>query len=276
MTEEQPFWSWQLCRCSFRQTLSLAEPLVWNDVRRQWETVKQLKFPLLLMGFLGMWICGALVYLALKYTSATNGTLIYTSSPVMIILIELFVRGRRVIWRERIGITMAFLGVLVIVAKGLMSNLTGLQFNAGDLIFVVTAFSWALYSVGLKSERFQAFSTATLFFLIAMCGSILLFPFALVETLYFQRFPSSLDAWINIAGIVAIASLLAFSLFQYGVKILGPSMAGIFLYLLPIYGVSLAILFLGETLATYHLWGVLLVLGGVVLATVPSKVFRRS
>ena len=41
-----------------------------------------------LLGFLGMWICGALIYLALRYTSATNATLIYTTSSVMILLLD--------------------------------------------------------------------------------------------------------------------------------------------------------------------------------------------
>jgi hypothetical protein len=39
----------------------------------------------LLLGFLGMWICGAGVYYALQFTTATNGTLIYTTSPLMVI-----------------------------------------------------------------------------------------------------------------------------------------------------------------------------------------------
>ena len=47
-----------------------------------------------LLGFLGMWICGALVYLALRYTTATNATLIYTTSSVMILLLDWALRDR--------------------------------------------------------------------------------------------------------------------------------------------------------------------------------------
>ena len=250
-------------------------PFVRTEIQNNRQSIVQLKWPLMVMGLLGMWICGALVYLALKYTTATNGTLIYTSSPVLIILIELLFKGRKVGWREGLGITLAFIGVVTIVAKGLFANLLNLQFNAGDIILVVTALSWAIYSVGLKSDRYKSFSTLGLFFLIAASGAVLLLPFAVVEMLYFKDFPTSSAAWGNIAGIVVISSLLAFSTFQFGVKTLGPSLAGIFLYLLPIYGVSLAILFLGEELANYHFWGVLLVLGGVVMATIPAKLLPR-
>ncbi len=250
-------------------------PFIRVEIQRNRQAIVALTTPLFLMGFVGMWICGALVYLALKYTSATNGTLIYTSSPVLIILIEFVLKGRKVGLREGLGIALAFVGVVIIVTKGLMSNLFGFKFNSGDIIFVIAAISWAIYSVGLKSERFQSFSTLGLFFLIAVSGAVLLLPFAIFEIVYLREFPTNGTAWINIAGIVAIASLLAFSAFQLGVKTLGPSLAGIFLYLLPIYGVSLAIVFLDEELAAYHLWGVLLVLGGVVLATLPANVFGK-
>ena len=231
---------------------------------------------LMIMGFLGMWVCGALVYLALKYTSATNGTLIYTSSPVMIIVIEWLFRGRKISWRDVVGIVLATIGVLFIVTKGEVNNLIALQFNAGDLIFVFTAISWAVYSVLLKSEKFQALPTLSLFMLIAASGALLLAPFAIAEIVIFKQFPITFTAWRSIAGIVVLASVLAFGMYQYGVKVLGASLTGISLYLLPVYGVTLAILFLGESFRSFHFWGILLVLSGVVLATLPTSIFKRD
>ncbi len=249
-------------------------PFVAITLKRDWPQIRKLGLRLLVMGFLGMWVCGALVYLALKYTSATNGTLIYTSSPVLIILIEWAFRGRAIGVREALGVTIAFVGVVVIVAKGSFARLLDLEFNPGDLIFVGTAISWAIYSVGLRTPALSGFQTFPLFALLAGAGALLLAPFALVETIWLQSFPHTVSAWTNITGIVLISSLLAFSAFQYGVKIVGSSLAGVFLYLLPVYGVTLAILFLGEDLAAYHGWGILLVLGGVVMATVPATVFK--
>ena len=233
--------------------------------------IRQSLHQLAVLGILGMWICGALVYLALDYTTATNGTLIYTSSPVLIILIEWLFRGRKVGLREAAGVTIALLGVVVIVVKGSLEVLLSLTFNIGDLLFVGCAVSWAVYSVLLKSQQLLPLQTLPLFMLVAASGALLLAPFALTEMVWLQTFPTSTTTWLNIAGIVVLASLLAFSAFQYGVKVIGPSLTGIFLYLLPVYGVGLAVLFLGEELALYHLWGVLCVLPGVILATWPKK-----
>jgi drug/metabolite transporter (DMT)-like permease len=249
-------------------------PIVWPALSRNRVLVGQISKQLMILGFLGMWICGALVYLALKYTSATNGTLIYTSSPVLIILIEWLFRGRSIGWREAIGVSLALIGVIVIIVKASLSTLIALKFNAGDLLFVGSAISWSIYSVMLKSRKLATLQTLPLFMLIAASGALLLAPFALFEVIWLQRFPSTGSAWMNIAGIVCLASLLAFSMFQYGVKVIGPSLTGIFMYLLPVYGVSLAVTFLGEELALYHLWGALLVLSGVILATWPKKLTR--
>ena len=51
---------------------------------------------ILLLALLGMWICGGGVYLALGHTTATNGALIYTTSPVIIIVLEAIFFRRRI------------------------------------------------------------------------------------------------------------------------------------------------------------------------------------
>lgn len=273
VAEVEPF---TLAFLRWTLTAFILVPFVWTFLRQRKRDAREIAPALLAMGFFGMWICGALVYLALKYTSATNGTLIYTSSPVIIILIEWFWKGRQIGWREAMGVALAFCGVVVIVLKGDLQNLLNLQFNLGDLIFVLAAVSWAIYSVALKSHRFQQFGTLPLFMMMAACGGLLLAPFALFEIVWFEKFPTTASAWTNIIGIVVFASLLAFSTFQFGVKVLGASVAGIFLYLLPVYGVSMAVVFLGENLGAYHGWGILLVLGGVILATLPVRLFQTS
>ncbi|MDD9910657.1 MAG: DMT family transporter [Ahrensia sp.] len=248
---------------------AILAPFVWGDIKSASIDWKTLWKPLTLMGFLGMWVCGALVYLALKYTTATNGTLIYTSSPVIIILIERVLRGRVISALEALGILLAIVGVVSIVVRGSLDILLSLSFNAGDLLFVVASVSWAVYSFLLRGEEFQALPTMPLFALIAAFGAAILAPFAAAETVVTQSAPTGALLWANIAGIILFSSLIAFSSYNHGVKVLGSSLAGIFLYLLPIYGVALAVILLGEEVFAYHVWGSMLVLGGVVLATFP-------
>jgi drug/metabolite transporter (DMT)-like permease len=226
---------------------------------------------ILVLAFLGMWICGGIVYLALGHTTATNGTLIYTTSPVIIILLEAIFGGRRIGWREALGALIAFGGVATILLRGDLSTLLGLRFNLGDLLFVAAAMAWAGYSIIYKSSPLRGISNMTLFALVAAGGAVLVLPVAAIELAMGAPPPMTQSAWGGIGGIVVFASLLAFSGFQFGVRELGAPVAGLFLYLLPPYGVVLAVIFLGESLERFHLAGIALVMAGIVLATLPAS-----
>ena len=226
---------------------------------------------LLLIAFLGMWFCGGGVYLGLRWTTATNGTLIYTTSPVIILLMEAAFKGRRIGLREGLGALLAFLGVCVIVMRGDLAALTSLQFNIGDLMFVGAAIAWAAYSILYRSPALEGLSNAAMLGLMALAGALLLLPAAGLESAAGAVLPTTTQAWMGIAGIVIFPSLLAFSTFQFGIRELGAPVASMFMYLMPPYGVLLAMVFLGEELALFHLVGIALVMGGVVLATFPSR-----
>lgn len=248
--------------------------------RKQWPqmvAIAKSQWPLLFaLGFLGMFICGGIVYLALRETTATNGTLIYTIPPIVIILIERIWRKRPLKWRESLGVVLAVLGVAIIVARGSLETLVDLDFNSGDLLFLLAACSWALYSVLLKSKSLASLGTLPLFALVAMFGALCLLPFALFELAQGIDLPHTVHHWSIIAGIIVLSSLISFSTFQHGVRVLGSSIAGIFLYLLPPFGIGFAWFFLGETIQQFHIAGILAVLSGVVLATFPARLLDRK
>ncbi len=241
---------------------------MWLLAKKHWKTLFRL-------GFLGMFICGAIVYLALKVTTATNGTLIYTIPPVIIILIERFWRDRPLQVRESIGVGLAIFGVFIIIAKGSLETVFNMDFNSGDLLFLLAAVSWAIYSVILRSKIFSELGTLPLFAMIALIGAILLLPFAAYEFYAGIDMPHTRNHWMMIGGIIVFSSLIAFSTFQHGVRILGPSIAGIFMYLLPPCGVGFAWYFLGERIQGFHIAGIATVLSGVMLATFPIKLFSK-
>jgi len=249
----------------------LLSPFLWlaRDRVRTYVTTYPLHW--LLLGFLGMWICGAGVYYALQFTTATNGTLIYTTSPLMVIILERMFFGRATSWREIAGIIVGFLGVAIIVLNGDFTGLADSSFNRGDLMFIFAALSWAGYSVLLKGPRTAGLPVSALFAVVTLSGALLLAPFAFWEFLTSAAMPQTWSAWGGIAGIVVFSSLLAFSGYQYGVARLGASTTSIFMYLLPPYGVGLAVMVLGEPFHTHHAIGIATVLTGLVLATAPRR-----
>jgi drug/metabolite transporter (DMT)-like permease len=262
------FWRWFLA-------FLILLPAAWPGMKAhrailfaQWKTIA-------ILGFLGMWVCGGGVYLSLNYTTATNGILIYTSSPVFILLLEIAFRGQRTSIRQVAGIVLAFVGVAAILLGGDLARLVTFEFNVGDIGIAIAAISWALYSVVLKRAALAGLPTIVLFATTALAGWIILFPMLVWEMVALRHVPASVEAWASIFGVAIVASVLAFSAYQYGIKVLGPTVTGIFLYLLPAYGVLMAVVFLGESLRAFHWAGFVLITLGLVLATAPSGLWQR-
>ncbi|WP_119943136.1 DMT family transporter [Neorhizobium sp. NCHU2750] len=246
-------------------------PFIVMDRRASFAFVRNHFWLWLLLGGLGMGVCGGLVYWSLTYTSAANGTLIYTTSPLFIILFQWMFSGRSVSGRELAGMVVAFAGVIYIVVHGDPVALLHLKFNIGDLGILIAAICFAIYSILLKNPHLQELRPLALFGIIAFSGTIVLLPPSLAEFLSGGAVPSSASAWWKIAGMVAFASLAAFFCFQHVVRVFGPATAGVTLYLMPPVSIVMAVLFLGETFEPYHALGIVLVLGGVVLASLKGK-----
>lgn len=225
----------------------------------------------LLLGFLGMGICGGFVYWALTLTTASNATLIYTTSSLFIILLQWLLYGRRMSRGELAGMTIAFAGVTTIVLKGDANALLHFSFNLGDLGILVAAIAFAIYSLLLRHPATRAMPPLPLFGLLALSGALVLAPPALYEALNGGLLPDSASDWTKLAGIIAFASLAAFYCFTHTVRVFGPAAGGITLYLMPPMSILMAVVFLGETFEIYHAVGIVLVTGGVILATAPRR-----
>ncbi len=257
------FWRWSLALVLM---LPLAGAGLWryrHVLRRQWAV-------LLLLGALGMGVCGAFVYVGLKTTTATNAGLIYAASPALILAIGALFRGEPVRPRQIAGIVLAIAGVAAILARGDIAALLALRFTIGDLWVLGATIAWAVYSVLLKRQSL-AMPTFVLFAAIAAAGVLCLAPFYVAETLAGQPVVWSPEALLSVAGVAVFASVLAYSSYQKGVTVIGPARAGPFMYLMPAYAAVLAMLFLGERLALFHLLGFALILGGVALASATAR-----
>lgn len=263
---------WTLAFLRWLGAFLILLPFAWNGLRRSFGELLAQAPTIAALGFLGMFICGGIVYLALHYTTATNATLIYACSPVMILILEWLFRGRPIGLLEISGAALAFSGVAV-VALGTAGE-SHFALNPGDALVGLGAFSWAIYSVVQGRPSITAIPGLPLFSAITLTGAVLLAPMMLFEVARGPAWPHSAGAWLAVAAIALVPSVGAFFGYQYGVRRLGPATIGMALYLQTPYGVALALLFLGESFHTYHLVGFALILPGVVLATIRRRVVR--
>lgn len=249
----------------------IMSPIIWHHRQQCLAFVRQHTALWLVLGILGMGICGGVVYWALTLTTASNATLIYTTSSLFIILLEWLFVGRRISLREIAGMVIAFAGVAAIVLKGDLSAILHLRFNLGDLAILAAAISFAVYSILLRRPGIRAMPPLPLFGLLALSGAIVLVPPGLFEIVSGGLLPDTPKDFAMLGGIILFASLAAFYCFQHAVHVFGPGIAGMTLYLMPPMSILMAVVFLGETFERYHAIGIVLVTAGLVLATAPRR-----
>jgi drug/metabolite transporter (DMT)-like permease len=70
-------------------------------------------------------------------------------------------------------------------------------------------------------------------------------------------------AFAALFSVALFSSVLAYIFWNKGVEEVGAQVAGLFVHLMPVFGVVLAWLFLGERLRVYHVAGIALILAGI-------------
>lgn len=235
-----------------------------RHLARDWATIRANLPVLLLLGMTGGGLFNTVQYIALTHTTAIGAGIINSTSPVMIAIMSYVVNGERATRGQLAGIAVSLAGVLVVLSKGDLETLTRLAFNAGDLIMLGAMAVWALYTALLrKRPPIHMISFAAVTFVVAALFNL---PLAAIELASGAHIDVGGKALLAIGYIAIFPSFLAYLLYNRGVEIVGPTRAGAFMHLVPLFTAILAILFLGEQLAAYHALALAVILTGVWLA----------
>ena len=249
------FWRW------FFVVLILL-PFTYQKIFDNFKALKKEWKKLFFLGFMGCGVCGAFPFMAGVTTTVANMGIIYTSSPIFIILISSYFYKERLSLVQFLGLALCFTGVVSIIAKGDLGLLISLKFTSGDLWMLGAAIGWALYSVFLLNWK-SKFSLFSRFTIIAFFGAVSLLPFSLIENYFFRPviFNEGFYFWTIFAAISP--GIIAFSLYAQVQKQLGASVTGFTLYLFTVYGAFYGIVLFGEMLKSFHYFGAILVFAGM-------------
>jgi drug/metabolite transporter (DMT)-like permease len=250
------FWRWS----TVFFLLILFNYKIFNKKKILLKEYKELFF----LGLMGCGVCGAFPFIAGQTTTIINMGIIYTSSPIFIILISYFFFKEKMNLFRLIGLFACLFGVLIIIIKGEYLSLISLKFTKGDLWMLGASIGWALYSIFLFNWK-SSLNVFERFTAISFFGALSLLPFYILEQNFVVStiFDMKFLFWIFFAAISP--GIIAFILYTYTQKYLGPTTTGFTLYLFTVYGAFYGILFFGETLELFHLYGTFLVFLGVYL-----------
>lgn len=218
----------------------------------------------LLLGLAGVAAFNGFLYSGLRYTTASNGLLLQGLIPTLVLIVSRIGFGDRVPLRQIWGIALSTLGVIFIVFRGDLSGILQLRLGLGDLLVLGGCCGWAVYTACLRL-RPPVDPLAFLFVTFAI-GALVMGAGALSEMDAIARMHWTGHIAAAVAYVAIFPSILAYLLFNAAVAHVGASTAGQTISLMPLFGAVLAALILNEPLLGYHLIGMAMILGGVLLS----------
>lgn len=218
------------------------------------------------LGLFGVFAYNLFFMGALAKLPASRAALIIALNPAITIAISSVVLKEKLSARRWIGVAVALLGVAIVVSKGDFRTFTGGGVGVGELFMFGAVTSWALYTI-LGRKVLGGLSPLAATNYAALWGTLLLGLVAApaFDTLHPTQFDWRMTLSLLYLGILGTA--VAFVWYYMSVKKVGASTTSIFNNLVPVFGVAISVLLLGEQLLISMLVGGAVTILGVLMVS---------
>lgn len=205
-----------------------------------------------LMGFWGVFWMSLISFYGIQHTSAVNATILFNSNPLMVAILVMGLQWEKVTSRTVAGVILGIAGVVMVL--GMRADIHFL----GDILVLIGAFGWAVYTVlGHKLRACSSFTVTSSSILWGL-------PFFLI---FFREAPAVSGAgWIWILYIGLIPTAIAFICYIRAVDLIGSTRAAVFQYLAPVVAMIISVGCGLEEVTFLQVTGVIMIIGGIELA----------
>ncbi|OED37192.1 hypothetical protein AB833_24400 [Chromatiales bacterium (ex Bugula neritina AB1)] len=239
-------------------------PIAWPHIKKDWPVIRRSWKTLFLLGGIGMAMFNLLMYTALHYTSAINVSIEQASMPAMIMLANFVIMSQRVTWLQIVGLLLSIVGVLITTTEGNPALFFQQGLNRGDAIMMLACAFYAAYTFGLRWR--PPVHWLSFMGVISVFAIFTTLPFAIWEWQTGDVTVPGPRGWVVLSYIIIFPTIVSQIAYARGVELIGSNRAGPFINLVPIFGSLLAVIILGEHFQSFHAAGLLLVVGGIMLA----------
>lgn len=229
----------------------------WPVIRKHW--------PLLLAyGATGFALFNMLLYTALTETSVVNVMIEQAGIPLIIFLGNFLLFRTRASAAQLAGFALTFMGVVITATHGDLAHLLGLKLNLGDALMLLGIVIYGGYTVCLRWK--PAIHWQSLLAIPCIGAALTCLPFlAWRHAVHPFDWPDA-TGWGVVAYAAFAVALVSSATWVMGIERIGANRAGIFINLLPIFGVVLSVLILREPVHGFHLVAIALVGAGIALS----------
>ena len=222
---------------------------------------------ILLLAAIGVVAVTGLQAYGLLYTTAINTGWIIAINPILITIAARLFLGESITLRKISGILLGFLGIFLIISKGIFSvSIFRFASSFGDLLVFGSAVAWTTYTVGGRGflARFSPLAAVTA---IVIVGCLMMFPASCLMGRWDTVLHLSFSAWTGVFFLGIFCSGLGYLFWYAALQKKDSSVVGMYLYLEPFATLIAAILILGEEVNWMTMLGGGMTLLGVYLAT---------
>jgi len=219
------------------------------------------------LGLTGIFLYNFFFFAALTHMPAGRTALFVTLNPVATALGLALFFGERLGARRWLGIALAFIGAVVIVARGDLAGAwrdISQSLGAGELLMLSGVVSWAAYTIlGRHALRGMSPIAATTY--ASLWGLLLLAAGALFQLPQLDVGRIDWRVIVSLLYLGIFGTVIGFIWYSEGIKAIGPARTAVFTNLVPVFGIALGALMLHETVLISMVIGGVLVIAGVSL-----------
>jgi len=238
-----------------------------EDMMIKWKYLRQIA----MLSFIGIFVYQAFYMVGQTMTDAANLGIIYSFSPLLILLMGVLWKIDKPNIFTYAGVFLGVLGLIITAYKN-----GSFVVDTGSLLFFIAIICWAYYSAFSKPvlDKYPPVITTAW---VMLFGSLFQLPFAIYQL------PK--QSWTVLSGMnifyVIISAFLSlytgYTLFYWAISKIGPTKAGIYTNLTPIFTLIFASLIRNETIPVIKIAGLAVIIIGIFLTKIrPGKVVAEA
>lgn len=217
----------------------------------------------ILCALMGVAINQLLFVKGLSLTYPIHASLLMLSTPILITVIAAWLLKEKINSVKIAGLFLGIVGAVILVtSKEKTGNAKEVLW--GDIMVLLNAIAYTIYFVLVKPlmKRYNPIAIIRIIFTI---GFFMMLPFCWQEFREVDWKSYTPLAWLSLSTIVFLGTFLAYLFNVYGIKILGASVAGTYIYSQPVFAATIAYFLLDEAITVPKMLAAVCIFAGVYL-----------
>lgn len=254
----------------------LLAPFVLKDFNKKGKKFRDVLI-FVQLAILGAFPAQVLITWGTQYSLASNAAILTLCLPVITALLAFLLLREKMNGIRWISFVIAIAGVLLISGNDLKQFNFGSKYAIGNLLIFLAIVGNSYYNVGCKKIS-SRYSEIEMVFYTYVVIVILLTPLVLFfERDVFARVPEfSTNTWIGLTLLTVFHNFLSMVLFFKALKILDAMQVALSNYLIPFFGLPIAVIWLGEALQSHAIAGGILILSATLMITIADYKLNKT